>query len=61
MCSWALELSVAGKPTVSYRAGDGFWVEGGRVHAGKNIAVRPSKLLVTVILEKGQLASLPAK
>lgn len=57
----AFELSVAGKPTVTYRAGDGFLVEGGRVHAGKNIFAGPSKLLVTVILEKGQPASSPAK
>ena len=57
----AFELSVAGRPTVAYRAGDGFMVEGGRVHAGKNIADGPSKLLVTVILEKGQPASTPAK
>lgn len=57
----AFELSVAGKPTVTYRVGDGFLVEGGRVHAGKNIAPGPTKLLVTVILEKGQLASSPAK
>ena len=57
----AFELSIAGKPTVTYRAGDGFLVEGGRVHSGKNIAAGPTKLLVTVILEKGQPANSPVK
>jgi quercetin dioxygenase-like cupin family protein len=57
----AFELDVAGKPKATYRAGDGFLVEGGRVHAGKNVAPGPSRLLVTVILEKGQPPSSPAK
>jgi quercetin dioxygenase-like cupin family protein len=57
----AFELSVAGRPTVAYLAGEGFMVEGGKIHAGKNIADGPSKLLVTVILEKGKDPSTPAK
>ena len=57
----AFELDVAGKPKATHRAGDSFLVEGGRVHAGKNIAPGPSRLLVTVILEKGQPPSAPAK
>jgi len=57
----AFELSVAGRPVVTYRAGDGFMVEGGKVHYGKNIADGPSKLLVTIILEKGQPPSTPAR
>lgn len=56
----AFELNVAGRPTVTYRAGEGFMVEGGKVHYGKNIADGSSKLLVTVILEKGQAPSTPA-
>ena len=57
----AFELDVAGKPRATHRAGDSFLVEGGRVHAGKNIAPGPSRLLVTVILEKGQPPSASAK
>jgi len=57
----AFELSVDGKPTVTCRVGDGFLVEGGRVHAGKNIAPGSTKLLVTFILEKGQPSSSPVK
>jgi len=57
----AFELDVAGKPKATHRAGDSFLIEGGRVHAGKNIAPGPSRLLVTVILEKGRPPSSPAK
>jgi quercetin dioxygenase-like cupin family protein len=57
----AIELAVADKPTVALRAGEGFIVQGGRAHAGKNIAAGPTRLLVTVILEKGQPPSAPAK
>jgi quercetin dioxygenase-like cupin family protein len=56
----AFELNVAGRPMVTYRAGEGFMVEGGKVHYGKNIADGPSKLLVTIILEKGKDPSSPA-
>jgi len=34
----AFELDVAGKSTATHRAGDSFLIEGGRVHAAKNIA-----------------------
>jgi quercetin dioxygenase-like cupin family protein len=57
----ALELAVAGKPVATYRAGDSFFVEAGRVHAGKNIAAGPTRILATVILEKDQPPSTPAK
>ncbi len=35
--------------------------EGGKVHAAKNTAKGSTKLLATVILEKGKPASAPAK
>jgi len=54
----AFELDVAGKPKATHRAGDSFLIEGGRVHAAKNIAPGPSRVLATVILEK---ASRPAR
>jgi quercetin dioxygenase-like cupin family protein len=57
----AFELDVAGKPKATYRAGDSFAVEGGQVHAGKNIAQGPSRLLITFIVEKGKPPSSPAK
>jgi len=57
----AFEFDVAGKPKATYRAGDSFAVEGGRVHSGKNVAQGPTRLLLTFILEKGKPLSTPAK
>ena len=45
----------------SLKEGDGFIIEGGKVHAAKNTAKGSTKLLATVILEKGRPASAPAK
>jgi quercetin dioxygenase-like cupin family protein len=57
----AFELNVTGKPVATHRAGDSFIIEGGRVHAGKNITAGPTRKLVTVILEKGKPSTTPAK
>lgn len=57
----SLDLMVEGKPMASLKEGDGFIIEGGKVHAAKNTAKGSSKLLATVILEKGKPASAPAK
>ena len=57
----AIEIDVAGKPKATYRAGDSFAVEGGRVHAGRNIAPGPTRLVLTFILEKGKPTTTPAK
>jgi quercetin dioxygenase-like cupin family protein len=57
----SLDLMVEGKPIASLKAGDGFIIEGGKVHAAKNTAKGSSKLLATVILEKGKPPSAPAK
>jgi quercetin dioxygenase-like cupin family protein len=57
----AFEFEVAGKPKATYRTGDSFFVEDGRVHLGRNVAQGPTKLLITFILEKGKPASSPAK
>jgi quercetin dioxygenase-like cupin family protein len=50
----AFEFDVAGKPKATYRTGDSWAVEGGRVHSGKNVAQGPTRLLMTFILEKGK-------
>jgi len=57
----SLDLMVEGKPMASLKVGDGFIIEGGKVHAAKNTAKGSSKLLATVILEKGKPPSAPAK
>jgi quercetin dioxygenase-like cupin family protein len=55
------DLMVEGRPMASLKEGDGFIIEGGKVHAAKNTAKGSTKLLATVILEKGKPTSAPAK
>jgi quercetin dioxygenase-like cupin family protein len=55
-----LTLEVDGKPPVTLKAGDVFFVEAGRVHAGRN-GITPGKVLATYIVEKGKPLALPAK
>jgi quercetin dioxygenase-like cupin family protein len=55
------DLMVEGKPMTSLKAGDGFIIEGGKIHAAKNTAKGSTKLLAAVILEKGKPTSAPAK
>ena len=57
----SLDLMVEGKPMASLKEGDGFIIEGGKVHAAKSTAKGSTKLLATVVLEKGKPASAPAK
>jgi len=57
----SVDLMVEGKPMASLKEGDGFIIEGGKVHAAKNTAKGITKLLATVILEKGKPTSAPAK
>lgn len=55
-----LTLEVEGKPPVTLKAGDAFFVEAGRVHAGRN-GNTPGKVLATYIVEKGKPLAQPAK
>jgi quercetin dioxygenase-like cupin family protein len=48
-----LTLEVEGKPPVALKAGDVYFVEAGRVHAGRNGGT-PGKVLTTYVLEKGK-------
>ena len=48
-----LTLEVEGRPTVTLKAGDVFFVEAGRVHAGRT-SNTPGKVLATYIVEKGK-------
>ena len=48
-----LTLEVEGKPPVMLKAGDVFFVEAGRVHAGTN-GNTPGKVLATYLVEKGK-------
>ena len=48
-----LTLEVEGKPPVTLKAGDSYFIEAGRVHGGRNGAT-PGKVLATYIVEKGK-------
>jgi quercetin dioxygenase-like cupin family protein len=56
-----LLLEVDGKPPVTLKAGDVFFVEAGKVHDGKNVGKTPAKVLATYIVEKGKPVATPAK
>ena len=47
-------LEVEGKPAVTLKAGDVFFVEAGRVHGAKNVSTAPAKVLATYVVEKGK-------
>jgi quercetin dioxygenase-like cupin family protein len=55
-----LTLEVEGKPPVTLKAGEVYFVEAGRVHGGKN-GNTPGKVLATYIVEKGKPLAQPAK
>jgi quercetin dioxygenase-like cupin family protein len=49
-----LLLSVDGKPSVTIKAGDTFFVEAGRPHETTNEGTAMAKILVTYTVEKGK-------
>ena len=49
-----LTLDYEGKPTKSYKAGDTFYVEPGKIHEGINNGSTLVKILATFIGEKGK-------
>jgi quercetin dioxygenase-like cupin family protein len=48
-----LTFDYEGKPTATYKPGDTFYVEPGKVHEGRNNGKTPVKVLATFILKKG--------
>ena len=50
----AITLDYEGKPTVTYKAGESFLVDAGKVHEGINKGNVPSKALATFVIPKGQ-------
>lgn len=53
-------LERAGSPTVTYHAGDGFFIPAGVVHQGLNNSTAPAKIVVVFIAEKGKPLTTPA-
>jgi quercetin dioxygenase-like cupin family protein len=50
----ALTLDYEGKPTVTYKAGETFAVEPGKVHEGMNIGNVPMRAIASFVTEKGK-------
>lgn len=50
----ALTLDHDGRPTLTYKAGESFWVEAGKVHEGINRGATPAKAIASFVVEKGK-------
>ncbi|HKC61129.1 MAG TPA: cupin domain-containing protein [Myxococcales bacterium] len=49
-----LEFEVAGKPNVTLKAGESFFIPPETIHAAKNVGKGPAKVLATYFVEKGK-------
>jgi quercetin dioxygenase-like cupin family protein len=56
-----LQLEIQGKPPVTLKAGQVFFVPAGVVHDGKNVGKGSLKVLATYIVEKGKPVATPVK
>jgi quercetin dioxygenase-like cupin family protein len=54
-----ITLDIAGRPTRTYKAGEGYQVPPGAIHGGKN-GGKPAKLTATFIVEKDKPLASPA-
>lgn len=57
----ALTIELDGKPAVTIKAGETFFVPAGTVHQGKNAGKTPTVVLSTYFLEKGKPIATPVK
>jgi quercetin dioxygenase-like cupin family protein len=56
-----LTLEIEGKPPVTLKAGEAFFVPAGTVHSGKNAGKTMSAVVSTYIVEKGKPLATPVK
>jgi quercetin dioxygenase-like cupin family protein len=61
MLEGTLILEHEGRPTATYKAGETFVVDAGKIHQGINNTNAPAKLVATLVLEKGKPANTPAQ
>jgi quercetin dioxygenase-like cupin family protein len=54
-----LTLDYVGKPTVTYKVGESFIIEPGKVHEGINRGSMPVKAVASFIVEKGKPLATP--
>lgn len=55
-----VRLDVEGKPPVTLKAGDTFFVDAGRVHVASSGGATLARVLATYVVEKGKPLSTPA-
>jgi quercetin dioxygenase-like cupin family protein len=55
-----LALETEGRPRTTYKPGDSFFVESGKIHQGINTGNVPVKIIATLVAEKGKPLSTPA-
>ena len=55
-----LTLDYEGKPTATYKAGDSFYIEPGKVHEGINKESALVKIVATFVVEKGKSLTIAA-
>ena len=55
-----LTFDYEGKPTMTYKPGDSFYVEPGKIHEGINKGTSPVKVIATFVIEKGKPLTSPA-
>ena len=56
-----LQLEIDGKPPLTLKAGDVFFVPAGVPHDGRNVGSGPAKVLATYVVEKGKPVATPVK
>jgi quercetin dioxygenase-like cupin family protein len=49
-----LTLDYEGRPTATYKAGESFYIEPGKIHEGINNGASPVKIIATFVVEKGK-------
>ena len=57
----ALTLEHEGRPTVTYKTGESFFVEAGKVHEGLNKGTIPITAIASFVVVKGKPLATPAK
>ena len=53
-------LETEGRPRTTYKPGDSFYVDAGKIHQGINTGSTPVKIVATLVAEKGKPLSTPA-
>lgn len=56
-----VEVTIDGKPAITVKAGEPFFIPAGLVHEGRNTGTAVAKVLATYVVEKGKPVSTPAK